>query len=696
MNARSMLHAMLIGAGIAGAAQAQTDIPAGTHTVSEHWTTAGNPYRLKGQVYFTNNSTLTIDAGVIIANLVADQGSLAICRGSQIFVNGTATNPVIMTSTRDVHTWTGTVDTGPDDPAQIPGDPHTGSWRATSNEWGNLTLMGQGYISANNHGGPTTNVPTPNANNTATMEGLTNGPSTDLYGGGNDDDNSGSITFISLRYGGKVVGLNNELNGLSMGANGRNTTVHHIDIMNSFDHAIETWSGTVNYKYENAWNYGDDGFDTDEGWRGHSQFGLLVAGYNTGGSVGSGTSDHSFEMDGAEDSDWEPVSTNQIYNYTAIANPGSTRGMTAWRDNNRTQFHNCIFMDSGGEVVKFDNVDNDGAHGYGFNGTLTWAQTWTTPYNMVPAQPNDPPPGLANYHNDAQCTGFLAEITDSVFFRNQAANAYTEATARGVFNAGENNLIITGITAADAPIQSLTRGAGVSTPSFTVFPVTSLDPRPANEGLRTGNVPCDSFFTPVTYRGAFAPDEQVWTHGWTAAEAFGFMPVNGATTMTPFCAPGVANVMACPCGNPQSPANSLKGCDNSSATGGAVFSATGTASLTTDNVVFTSSFEKPTASTIFLQGNQSVTLGAPFGQGVRCVGGSLKRLYNHFASGGVVSAPQGADVAVHTRSAALGDVIAPGQVRYYMAYYRDPVVLGGCAVNSTFNGSNGGAVTWEP
>jgi hypothetical protein len=44
-----------------------------------------------------------------------------------------------------------------------------------------------------------------------------------LYGGGNDDDDSGSINYLSLRYGGKVIGLANELNGLSLGGIGRET-----------------------------------------------------------------------------------------------------------------------------------------------------------------------------------------------------------------------------------------------------------------------------------------------------------------------------------------------------------------------------------------------------------------------------------------------------------------------------------------
>src|SRR6187401_3005424 len=117
MQRRPVLVSLLAVAGLAGAAQAQTNVPAGVHIASEHWTLAGSPYRLQGQVYFQAPATLTIDAGVIVASLPAAEGSLAICQGAQIFVNGTRSNPVIMTSTDDVATWTGTTGSGA---AQIP------------------------------------------------------------------------------------------------------------------------------------------------------------------------------------------------------------------------------------------------------------------------------------------------------------------------------------------------------------------------------------------------------------------------------------------------------------------------------------------------------------------------------------------------------------------------------------------------
>jgi hypothetical protein len=163
----------------------------------------------------------------------------------------------------------------------------------------------------------------------------------------------------------------------------------------------------------------------------------------------------------------------------------------------------------------------------------------------------------------------------------------------------------------------------------------------------------------------------------------------------PFCDPSSGGIIACPCGNP--PAGSDRGCDNSSATGGASIGASGSASLANDTLVFTTANQRPTGTTILLQGSTALINGVGFGQGVRCAGGTLKRLYVKTASGGSISAPNvgGGDLPVSARSAALGDVIAPGTHRSYQAYYRDPIVLGGCSATFTFNITNAGDVLWN-
>ena len=96
------------------------------------------------------------------------------------------------------------------------------------------------------------------------MEGLIASSAKDTrpyYGGGNDDDNSGTLSFVSLRYGGQFVGNNVELNGLACGGVGRETIIDHIDVINNLDDGIEVWGGTVNMQYVSIWNVGDDSLD---------------------------------------------------------------------------------------------------------------------------------------------------------------------------------------------------------------------------------------------------------------------------------------------------------------------------------------------------------------------------------------------------------------------------------------------------
>ncbi|MFO0794763.1 MAG: hypothetical protein U0586_11980 [Candidatus Brocadiaceae bacterium] len=362
---------------IAGTASAATVEVSENISASTTWT-ADNVYKLTKQIFVLPGASLTIEAGTVIASDSGVGGSLAIARGAKIYIKGTKMKPVIMTSTDDVATWT------PDPNHSSGGDPKTGHWREGANEWGNLTIMGKGLISASHYGGLPVgdNTKDPSGLNEKQMEGLTD-PDYSLYGGADDNDDSGSIRYLSIRYGGKVIGLGNELNGLSLGGIGRETDIHHVEIMNNVDDGIEIWGGTVNLKYISIWNVGDDSFDVDEGWRGKAQFIFIVQGYSIDANQGSGVGDNCFETDGAEDSDAQPVTTSTIYNATVIGQPLDGDGATVWRDNARVQYRNCIFMDCGEKIVRPDNSDGDGAHGYGYNGTLSFADTWKTSYKVT-------------------------------------------------------------------------------------------------------------------------------------------------------------------------------------------------------------------------------------------------------------------------------------------------------------------------
>jgi len=143
----------------------------------------------------------------------------------------------------------------------------------------------------------------------------------------------------------------------------------------------------------------------------------------------------------------------------------------------------------------------------------------------------------------------------------------------------------------------------------------------------------------------------------------------------------------CPC---QNFGSSQYGCANSVTGQGALLSAAGT--TTPDTLVLQSSFEPTTSLSLFLQSSTLLPVQIMLGDGILCLGGEIRRLYVKAASGGVAQAPEPGDPSITQASAALGDPISPGTVRYYQVCYRDP--------NPSFcwpgnvNLSNGLRVVW--
>ena len=149
----------------------------------------------------------------------------------------------------------------------------------------------------------------------------------------------------------------------------------------------------------------------------------------------------------------------------------------------------------------------------------------------------------------------------------------------------------------------------------------------------------------------------------------------------------------CPCGN-----DGLRGrgCNNSIDTGGARLAEDGLPSLALDSLVLTSSGERTGVLSVFFQGQQ--TIPAVFsGDGLRCAGGSLRRLYSKSAIGGVVTAPQTGDLSISARSAALGDPLSVGSTRTYQVYYRDnSATFCPYPAGNTWNVSSAVQIDWRP
>ncbi len=139
---------------------------------------------------------------------------------------------------------------------------------------------------------------------------------------------------------------------------------------------------------------------------------------------------------------------------------------------------------------------------------------------------------------------------------------------------------------------------------------------------------------------------------------------------------------ACPCGNI---GGEGEGCANGLGNG-ALLTGSGSASLSDDDLVLTTSQLTP-GSGLYFQGNNAVNGGDgnPFGAGPRCAGGSVRRIEVTFAN-------TGNDLTTSTSVsiATQGDV-SVGQTRHYQYWYRDSL---GSPCSSGFNLSNAYEVTW--
>jgi len=109
----------------------------------------------------------------------------------------------------------------------------------------------------------------------------------------------------------------------------------------------------------------------------------------------------------------------------------------------------------------------------------------------------------------------------------------------------------------------------------------------------------------------------------------------------------------------------------------------------------------PNAAALLFQGDAFISnritvppYGLPhFGEGLRCAGGNLRRLFTKTAVSGVITAPELSDPSIRARVSAFGDLLAPGSQRFYQLWYRD-MAPGFCGSAAEFNTTNGVRVVW--
>lgn len=164
-----------------------------------------------------------------------------------------------------------------------------------------------------------------------------------------------------------------------------------------------------------------------------------------------------------------------------------------------------------------------------------------------------------------------------------------------------------------------------------------------------------------------------WTHSGCSSSAPG----------TPYC---LGDQGLCPCVNENDGSNGEAGCGNAAHPGGAALSATGTTSLTAADLKLHTMGLPSNRSSIYFQAEHALQGGAglPFGDGLRCAGGSAIR----------IEIVQSDSAGLASTSIDLGAAGSnqPGDVRRYQHWYASSA-SGPCT--SGFNGSNGYEITWS-
>ena len=229
--------------------------------------------------------TLTLAPGVEVA-FSNPEDYLRISRGSRLIADGTRNNPIILSAVKDLRDNQAT--------------------EADRGLWGGLQINGNGLT---NKCTAAERLPANGSphNCHVTSEGR---PAT--YGGANNNENSGVLRYVQVRYAGFEVVDGDELNGMTFNAVGSGTTVEYVQVYTTQDDGYETFGGAVNFKNIVAVNVGDDSLDYSEGWVGDVQFALIV---HTSGS------NRCIEADNTGDTrpdDVAPYTKGRISNMTCI------------------------------------------------------------------------------------------------------------------------------------------------------------------------------------------------------------------------------------------------------------------------------------------------------------------------------------------------------------------------------------------
>lgn len=380
---------------------------------------------MNGWIYVRSGAVLTIQPGTLIKGKSGTRASLIIERGAQIMAVGNANYPIVFTS---------------DKPAG----------QRAAGDWGGVIILGRARI--NPTGG------------TAEIEGGVGS----IYGGTNDDDNSGKLKYVRIEFAGSPFEPNKEINGLTMGGVGSGTEIEHIQVSYSGDDAYEWFGGSVNAKYLVAYKNLDDDMDTDFGYRGNVQFVVVLRDPAVADEAGDS---NGFESDNdASGSSNEPF-TRCNFSNVSVFGPLATPSTTI-----NSKYNCALRLRRNTKLSVFNSVFSGYPYGLFIEGTATQANA-TAGDLMV-----------------KNCV--LAAMTNS--FKDKSGEEFDEAT---FFNANNGDAIYAALS--DIMVQN----PYAASPNF--MPATGS---PLLSGASFTGLP--AFFTTTTYVGAFNNTDN-WLENWT-------------------------------------------------------------------------------------------------------------------------------------------------------------------------------------
>ncbi|MCX6201085.1 MAG: hypothetical protein NTW77_02465 [Bacteroidetes bacterium] len=252
----------------------------------------GNNYILSGIVYMVNNATMTVQPGVTVKGdyTGANVAALVITRGAKLVADGTQEKPIVFTSNSPV--------------------PRSG-------DWGGIVLCGKAQVNTafTGTGGGAGILEVEGGINNSFGDGLAGGGATP-----NNADNSGILRYVRIEYAGYAYQPDKEINSLTMAAVGSGTVIDYVQVTYAKDDAFEWFGGTVNCKHLIAYKTQDDDFDSDNGFSGKVQFGIVLR----DSTIADISRSEAFESDNDASGSINSPQTKAVFSNLTLIGPRAT------------------------------------------------------------------------------------------------------------------------------------------------------------------------------------------------------------------------------------------------------------------------------------------------------------------------------------------------------------------------------------